>query len=1557
MLRSYYLINKILFSLILILAMSICTQALAANWHVDKDASGSNDGTGWTDAWESFADIRWGIGGVTAGDTLYISGGPISKTYNETLTIGASGSGGSILTVRVGQDANHNGTVIITNTAGTGIYLAHKNYVTINGNYNNECRIRVTGCSTDGVRLWGNSNNVILTYIEVDFNGDAKDEDGIDISVSSTTKPAYEVSYCKIHDNYQDQIHGTRQVTNSDYGYVLIHHNEIYNCNDDGIETACEGMDIYNNTMHTLVSNGGVGHPDGIVVMYSYARIWNNTVYNFGDPKGVKISNAYIYPNMYLSAGSESRGHIRIYNNLMYSTLDAYFQQWPRAIEFSAQKAAGATMTAVEDVVIANNTIIGMFFAGISAFFSATSGDNISDFIIENNIISNCGRKGTYYAAVLIGTAGNPFTMGSHGDGKNITYDYNLLYEGDNGNTNHKYKNVWYTYSNFKNLETGGSGIKSQDNDAGSPTNSSLGSDYKPDSVSDPVVDVGVDLSAIFTTAKDGNYRPQLTAWDIGAYEFGSSSVPPPIRSGGSPTGTLPSGTTSTTLSLITNENATCRYSTTAGISYSSMTNTFSTTGGTSHSTTVSGLADGNSYNYCVRCQNDSGDVNTTDYGISFSVDVPDSEPPTIPSGLQASPVSSSQINLTWTASTDNVGVTGYTIYRDGVQLDTSPTNSYPDTGLSPSSSYTYTVSAYDAEGNESNQSSPASATTPAAAPAFIEAQSGTITSPMQIVSDVEASGGAYIQTIQTDSGTAAYAFNIDESGIYKIIARVYASDGAHDSFYVKINDGEEFIWHLNPSGNPDEFNVWREDEVNNQGTGTWDNPQYDPYNIELTQGTHTITFRGRETNCRLDYFYFSKVEERSYPDAIAPTVTITQPTSEGSYSTSQSTLTVGGSTSDNIGVTSVTWINSRGGSGTASGTDNWTISNVSLQEGDNVITVTAHDAAGNSGVDTLTVTYTLPDTTDPIITTTSPTSGDTYSTEEDSVSIGGSASDNIGLTSVTWINSRGGNGTASGTDNWTISNVSLQEGDNVITVTAHDAAGNSGVNTLTVTYTLPDTTDPIITTTSPTSGDTYSTEEDSVSIGGSASDNIGLTSVTWINSRGGNGTASGTDNWTISNVSLQEGDNVITVTAHDAAGNSGVNTLTVTYTPPDTAEPIITTTSPTSGDTYSTEEDSVSLGGSASDNIGVTSVTWINSRGGSGTASGTDNWTISNVSLQEGDNVITVTAHDAAGNSGVDTLTVTYTPPDTADHIIEAQSGTISSPMQIVSDSDASGGAYIQTTQVDSGTAAYTFNIDESGTYKIIAKVYALDAAHDSFYVKIDDGEEFIWHLNPSDNPDEFNVWREDEVNNKGTGTWDNPQYDPYTIELTQGTHTITFRGRETNCRLDYFYFSKVEELSYNWFQAESENLSSPLETALDPDASAGAYIWKPSGSGDSATPDGAAEYTIDIPTTGDYVIWGRTIAPDGGSDSFFTSIDGGEHVAWHIPIGSVWIWVSVNGNEQDPLILNLAAGTHTLRISGREDGTKLDRLLITNDMDFVPSEENPDNVPPADVRNLRIE
>jgi len=99
--------------------------------------------------------------------------------------------------------------------------------------------------------------------------------------------------------------------------------------------------------------------------------------------------------------------------------------------------------------------------------------------------------------------------------------------------------------------------------------------------------------------------------------------------------------------------------------------------------------------------------------GVSFTVQA-DTTPPTVPTGLAATAISSSQINLAWSASTDNVGVTGYNIFRGGVKIGTTPSTSYQDAGLAASTSYTYNISAFDAAGNTSAQSAGASATTQA---------------------------------------------------------------------------------------------------------------------------------------------------------------------------------------------------------------------------------------------------------------------------------------------------------------------------------------------------------------------------------------------------------------------------------------------------------------------------------------------------------------------------------------------------------------------------------------------------------------------------------------------------------------------------------------------------------------------------------------------------------------------------------------------------------------------------------------------------------------------------
>ncbi|MEV5716135.1 discoidin domain-containing protein [Amycolatopsis mediterranei] len=129
------------------------------------------------------------------------------------------------------------------------------------------------------------------------------------------------------------------------------------------------------------------------------------------------------------------------------------------------------------------------------------------------------------------------------------------------------------------------------------------------------------------------------------------------------------------------------------------------------------------------------GLTRATSYGYSFwemqvfgtNDSSGDTQAPTTPAGLTAGTATATSVPLTWGAATDNVGVTGYDILRNGTAVATSATTSYTDTALTPNTSYTYAVLARDAAGNTSAASTPITIKTAAGSAGFVLAAAGDI--------------------------------------------------------------------------------------------------------------------------------------------------------------------------------------------------------------------------------------------------------------------------------------------------------------------------------------------------------------------------------------------------------------------------------------------------------------------------------------------------------------------------------------------------------------------------------------------------------------------------------------------------------------------------------------------------------------------------------------------------------------------------------------------------------------------------------------------------------------
>ena len=253
--------------------------------------------------------------------------------------------------------------------------------------------------------------------------------------------------------------------------------------------------------------------------------------------------------------------------------------------------------------------------------------------------------------------------------------------------------------------------------------------------------------------------------------------------------------------------------------------------------------------------------------------------------------------------------------------------------------------------------------------------------------------------------------------------------------------------------------------------------------------------------------------------------------------------------------------------------------------------------------------------------------------------------------------------------------------------------------------------TPPVITITSPTDGQTFTTN--AITISGTASDDVGVSKVeVKVGAAGSYAAATGNTSWSAP-VTLASGSNTIYARATDTAGQTTETSVTVTYNPstsPTDAPPVIAITYPIDGQNFTT--DTITVNGTASDDVGVSKVeVKVGAAGSWQIATGTDSWN-SSVTLVSGSNTIYARATDTSGNSTETSVTVNYnpqipppgTPPSTAVKVtfkvFDNETG-----LPIAGAKVSMNGSKIKTD--DNGTAIFTNIIPGDYKYKVRAEDY----------------------------------------------------------------------------------------------------------------------------------------------------------------------------------------------------------------------------------------------------------
>ena len=237
---------------------------------------------------------------------------------------------------------------------------------------------------------------------------------------------------------------------------------------------------------------------------------------------------------------------------------------------------------------------------------------------------------------------------------------------------------------------------------------------------------------------------------------------------------------------------------------------------GTTTSTSFqhTGLAAGTTYNYRVNAFDAAGNYSgwtPTAVAAKTTQAAADTTPPSVPTGLTGTAVSSTQINLTWNASTDNVGVKGYYVYLNDVALAVTTTLSYTHTGLIAGTTYNYRVSAYDAVPNHSAWTAPVAVKTTGTAPAD--------TTPPSVPTGLS---GTAVSNTQINLTWTASTDNVGVKGYQVFLNDVVVSTTTTPSFqHTGLAASTTYNYRVNAFDAANNYSGWTATPVAVKTTGT----------------------------------------------------------------------------------------------------------------------------------------------------------------------------------------------------------------------------------------------------------------------------------------------------------------------------------------------------------------------------------------------------------------------------------------------------------------------------------------------------------------------------------------------------------------------------------------------------------------------------------------------------------------------------------------------------------------------------------------------------------------